>query len=135
MAGGRHAVRPGMDYAEQSQRRGRDGGSQEVQPERQTRPSGQENAPHGDGVDRAAGAAAAEPRRPDRAGSSIRRRCEMPEETKGTGEKAWSEEEKSRGAANPEEIEKAGGSPQGRPNDDRAKTESAAAQTERDKRP
>ncbi|MBL6079171.1 hypothetical protein JMJ56_14225 [Belnapia sp. T18] len=57
----------------------------------------------------------------------------MPEEKKGTGEKPWSEEEMSRGAAKPEEIEEAGGSPGGRPNDDRAKTESAAAETADDK--
>ncbi|MBL6458118.1 hypothetical protein JMJ55_22530 [Belnapia sp. T6] len=52
---------------------------------------------------------------------------------KGTGEAPWTEEEKSRGAAKPEEIEQAGGSPGGRPNDERAKTESAAAETEPDK--
>ncbi|WP_043341041.1 MULTISPECIES: hypothetical protein [Belnapia] len=57
----------------------------------------------------------------------------MPEEKKGTGEKPWSEEEMSRGAAKPEEIEEAGGSPGGRPNDDRARTESAAAETADDK--
>ncbi len=63
----------------------------------------------------------------------------MPNQTpapqKGTGEQPWTEEEKSRGAAKPEEIEEAGGSPQGRPNDDRARTESAAAETKSDKRP
>ncbi len=57
----------------------------------------------------------------------------MPEEKPGTGEKPWSEEEISRGAAKPEEIEEAGGSPAGRPNDQRAQTESAAAETADDK--
>ncbi len=57
-----------------------------------------------------------------------------PGAAKGTGEAPWSEEEMSRGAAKPEEIEQAGGSPQGRPNDQRAKTESAAAETKDDKR-
>jgi hypothetical protein len=56
----------------------------------------------------------------------------MPEAKLGTGETPWSEEETSRGGARPEEIEKAGGSPQGRPNDQRAQAESAAAEPEWD---
>lgn len=59
----------------------------------------------------------------------------MPDEKPGTGEAPWSEEEISRGAAKPDEIEKAGGSPQGRPNDQRAQTESAAAETADDEQP
>ncbi len=43
----------------------------------------------------------------------------------GTGEKPWTEEEKSRGAAKPATEGEAGAG--GRPNDDRAATESAAA--------
>ena len=45
--------------------------------------------------------------------------------TQGTGEKPWTEEEKSRGAAKPATEGEAGAG--GRPNDDRAATESAAA--------
>jgi hypothetical protein len=57
-----------------------------------------------------------------------------PEQGKGTGEAPWTDEEMSRGAANPDEVEKAGGSAQGRPNDQRAKTESAASETANDKK-
>ncbi|MDB5373499.1 MAG: hypothetical protein JWP04_2141 [Belnapia sp.] len=51
-----------------------------------------------------------------------------PHKPQGTGEKPWTEEEKSRGSATPAEVEEAGGSATGgRPTDDRADTEGAAA--------
>ena len=50
-----------------------------------------------------------------------------PHPPQGKREEPWTEEEKSRGAAKPGEAEAAGGATAGRPTDDRAETEGAAA--------